>query len=91
MKIIKYTLTPEGTVPIYVVDGGYLAIKNNNTYPQNYDIVGIATDTATEENFLNETALLAYLQDNNFIFKNPHTEVVTPLETVVSDMWKTLG
>jgi hypothetical protein len=90
-KIIKYTLTPEGTVPDYVIDGGYFASKNNNNSPQDYDIIGIATDTATEESFADEAALLVYLQDNNFTFKNPHTEVVTPSEDVVSDMWSKLN
>jgi len=87
MKMIKYTVTPEGTVPDYVVDGGYFACENSNTSPQNYDIVGAATDAATEESFANEATLLEYLQEKNFTYKNPHTEVVTPLETVVSDMW----
>jgi hypothetical protein len=91
MKLIKYTLTPEGTVPNYVVDGGYFPVKNNNPTPQNYTIVGAATDVATEESFADEAALLVYLQDNNFTFKNPHTEVVTPSENVVSDMWLKLN
>lgn len=90
MKIIKYTLTPEGTVPDYVIDGGYFASENNNTSPQNYDIVGVATDDATEENFVNQASLLSYLQEKGFTYKNPHTEVVTPLEDVVSDMWSKL-
>ena len=87
MKLIKYTLTLEGTVPNYVVDGGYFPVENNNPIPQNYTIVGAATDAATEESFADEAALLIYLQDNNFNFKNPHTEVLTSSETVVSDMW----
>ncbi len=90
-KIVKYTLTPEGTVPDYILDGGYFACKNNNTSPQDYTIVGIATDVATEESFVNKAALLTYLQDNNFIFKNPHTKVVTPSENVVTEMWSKLG
>ena len=91
MKMIKYTLTPEGTVPEYVVDGGYFACKNNGEYPQDYDIIGAATDVATEESFVNEAALLIYLQEKNFTFKNPHTEAVTPSEIVVSDMWLKLN
>lgn len=91
MKMIKYTLTPQGTVPDYVVDGGYFPVENNNPIPQNYTIVGIATDAATEESFLDEDAFLIYLQDNNFRFKNPHTKVVTPSRIVASEMWSKLG
>ena len=46
---------------------------------------------ATEESFADEVALLAYLQENNFEFKNPITEEIIPSETVVSDMWSKLG
>jgi hypothetical protein len=87
MKIIKYTLTPDGSVPEYVIDGGYFPVENNNPIPQNYTIVGVAIDAATEESFDDEATLLDYLQEKNFIFKNPHTEANTPLEDVVSDMW----
>lgn len=91
MKMIKYVLTPEGTVPEYVTDGGYLAWENSGTSPQNLDLVGVATDSATEDSFANETALLTYAQSKNFEFKNPITEEIIPLETVISTLWSKLG
>ena len=89
--MIKYVLTPEGTIPEYITDGGYFAWANGGTSPQDLDLVGIANDSATETGFANEAALLAYCQEKNFEFKNPITEEIIPLETVVSTIWSKLG
>jgi hypothetical protein len=91
MKMIKYILTPEGTVPNYIVDGGYLAVANSGSWPQNLDLVGVANDSATETSFANQAALLAYAQEKNFEFKSTITNEITPLETVISSLWSKLG
>ena len=91
MKMIKYVLTPEGTIPDYIVDGGYLAVANSGTWPQNLDLVGVANDSATETSFANQAALLAYAQEKNFEFKSTITNEITPLETVISSLWSKLG
>ena len=91
MKLIKYTLTAEGTVPSYVTDGGYFAVANTNSSPQDWDLVGVANDDAPQTGFANEAALLAYCQSKNFVFTDPITEEIIPLETVVSSIWSKLG
>jgi hypothetical protein len=91
MKLIKYTLNADGTVPSYVTDGGYFAVANNGTSPQDWDLIGVANDDAPQTGFANEAALLAYAQEKNFEFKDPITEEVIPLETVVSSIWSKLG
>lgn len=88
MKLIKYTLTKEGTIPGYVVDGGYFAVQNNKSWPQNLDLIGIANDSATEESFANKVSLLAYVQEKGFTYKVPYTDEVIPLETVVDLLWE---
>ena len=89
--MIKYVLTPQGTIPEYVTDGGYFAWTNSGTWPQNLDLVGVANDSATETSFANEAALLAYAQLKNFEFKEPMSDEIIPLETVVSNLWSKLG
>jgi hypothetical protein len=91
MKLIVYTLTPEGTIPNYIIDGGYLPWANNNITPQDFDLVGVATDDAPQDGFADEIALVAYAQEKGFIFENPNTKEVIPLETVVSTIWSKLG
>ena len=91
MKLIKYTLTAEGTVPSYVTDGGYLAVANTNSSPQDWDLVGVANDDAPQTGYASEAALLSYAQGKNLVFKDPTTEEIIPLETVVSSIWSKLG
>lgn len=92
MKLVIYTLNADGTIPNYITDGGYLASANNNPSPQDYDLVGVASDDAPQAAIASEAALLAYCQSKNFgDFINPITEEVTPLTTVVSYIWSKLG
>jgi hypothetical protein len=48
MKMIKYTLNADGTIPDYVLDGGYLAVANASSSPQDLDLIGVATDDAPQ-------------------------------------------
>lgn len=87
MKLITYTLKADGTIPDYVVDGGYLATPNNNDSPQDFDIVGVAYDDAPGRVFASEVELLNYAQDKNLSFFNLLTKESIPLETIVSQIW----
>lgn len=91
MKMIKYTLNADGTVPDYVLDGGYLAVANASSSPQDLDLIGVANDDAPQAGYANEAALLAYAEEKNLEFKDPITEEITPLETVISSMWSKLS
>jgi hypothetical protein len=91
MKLIVYTLNTDGTIPNYVIDGGYIPWGNGSTSPQDWDLVGVATDDAEQTGFVNEAALLAYVVSKGFEFKNPITEEVMAPETVVSSIWNKLG
>ena len=91
MKLIKYTLNTNGTIPEYVTNGGYLAVANGDASPRDWDLVGVANDDAPQTGFANEAALLAYCQSKNFVFTDPITEEIIPLETVVSSIWSKLG
>lgn len=92
MKLVIYALNADGTIPNYITDGGYLASANNNPSPQDYDLVGVATNDAPQAAIASEAALLAYCQSKNFTdFVDPITEEVVPLTAVVSYIWSKLG
>jgi len=91
MKMIKYTLNADGTIPDYVLDGGYLAVVNANPSPQDLDLIGVANDNAPQAGYANEAALLAYAEEKNIEVMNPITEEIIPLETVISTMWSKLS
>jgi hypothetical protein len=50
MKLIRYILNEDGSVPDYVIDGGYFIKFNDGQSPQDYDLIGISeTNTGLEE------------------------------------------
>ena len=83
MKLIKYTLTPEGTIPEYVVDGGYLAVSKGGATPQD--------DDAPQVGFANKAALTTYVESKGFEFKDPITEEIIPISNIVDNLWAKLG
>lgn len=90
MKIIKYTLNSDGTIPEYIIDGGYLTKYNGNPSPQDHDLIGIATDNAPEVGYASEAELLQYVEESGFIFINPDTKEEIPLNNVISSIWSRL-
>ena len=90
MKLIKYTLTADGTIPHYVIDGGYLAVSNDKITPQNWDLIGVATDEASEVGFATEADLLEYAQDLDLHFTNSLTNEPVSLEIIVGQIWDKL-
>lgn len=62
-KIIKYTLNQDGTIPDYVINGGYLADPRTGPSPQDWTLVGLATDDAPGEVILSREDLMSYIID----------------------------
>lgn len=60
-KVISYKLE-NGTIPSYVLDGGYF--PTNGSYPDNMVLVGISIDNppAGVTEYADEAALIAYLE-----------------------------
>ena len=90
MKLIVYTLNADGTIPDYVVDGGYLACPNNTASPQDLDLVGVATNDAEQTGFANKAALTAYVESKDFEFKDLITNEIIPNQTIVNQIWSKL-
>lgn len=60
-KVITYTLELDGTVPVYVLDGGYFPSPSGLASPQDWYLVGAATDAAPGDGFADADAIQAYL------------------------------
>lgn len=91
MKLVIYTLNPDGTIPEYIIDGGHLPWSNNHPSPQDLDLVGVATDEAPQTGFVSEEDLLTYAQDKEFVFTDPKTNVMIPLQTIIANIWQKLN
>lgn len=61
MKLITYTLEPDGTIPAYVLDGGYYSTPNAGQSPQDWTLVGVAVDEAPGTVLADAAAVQAYL------------------------------
>jgi len=62
MIIVRYTLTKDGKIPTYIHDGGYFPRKNNKTYPQDYDFIGLSNGNTALETYTTKEDLQIYLQ-----------------------------
>lgn len=62
MRVVIYTDTADGNTPEYILDGGYFGKPNNNSAPQDWDFVGVATDDATETELASLAELTAYAE-----------------------------
>jgi hypothetical protein len=65
MNLIKYTLLPDGTIPDYIIDGGYFPKLNNNNSPQDYDLIGISKNNTGIENFTVKADFEIYVKSFN--------------------------
>lgn len=87
MKIVVYVLNEDGTIPEYIVDGGYLPTQNSNESPQDFDFVGIANDEAPQNGFSNINELIEYIESNDFPLMNPITEQTNSKEYIAQEIW----
>lgn len=87
MKIIKYVLNEDGTIPSFIVDGGYFPVSNKGNSPQDFNFVGMTFDEI-EADFANRDELISYVDANNFYFENLLTNQSIPNEEVVTSLWQ---
>ena len=62
MKIIIYTLNTDGTVPEYVIYGGYFPTDSQLPQPQDFFLVGIANENAFQDAIPTQIDLQNYLE-----------------------------
>lgn len=98
-KIVRYTLTPEGTIPEEIQQGGFTTKENGGTSPQDWDYVGCTKDGSSFkglEEYTSKAKLLTYLktigpweegddidEDGNVVREG---ETVTP-EQMAEEIW----
>jgi hypothetical protein len=65
MNLIKYTLLPDGTIPNYIIDGGYFPKLNNKSSPQDFDLIGLSENNEGIENFILKSDFENYIKSFN--------------------------
>lgn len=61
MKLIKYVLNEDGTIPEYIIDGGYYPAQNSNQPPQDLTLIGLVDDIVPGESFSSPEEIKNYL------------------------------
>ena len=98
-KLASYCLNSNGSVPDFVLDGGYYTVDSGLNSPQDNKIIGVTDDISTPlpencfEVFENETELRTYLtsvlpqtQSEFNPETNETTEVPTDFDGIVSHL-----
>ena len=92
-KIIKYTLTANGTIPTYIADGGYLPNANSNSSPQDLDMIGATVDGSSETGLgelANAAAIKSYLNSYASDWKDiddDGNEIDFDIDAAVTRIW----
>jgi hypothetical protein len=86
MKVVEYTLTANGEVPSFVIDGGYFGTPNGNGSPQDWTLIGVATDDAPGVVYATEQELADHLSvvGADWLVHNPQDDSYTPFDPVAS-------
>ena len=78
MKVIRYTLLANGTIPSDVVDGGYFIKQNGGQSPQDYDMIGLS---------LNWTGLENYVKSFVSDYVDQFTDETILVQDLIDDFW----
>ena len=62
MKLIRYTLLPNGKVPESMSDGGYFAKYNGGKSPQDYDLIGLTNGWTDIEEYTTKADFENYVK-----------------------------
>lgn len=100
-KLSLYTLNSNGTIPDYVIDGGYYSSSYENNFPQHIKLLGIIKDIEeplpeTCLEILDENSLRSYLTsilpetENIRVESINEIETETGVETLVTENYTTV-
>lgn len=82
MKIVKYILNADGSIPTWVIDGGYFGKPNGGVSPRDIDYIGIVIDSSPNPAFT-RVELRNYVKEFNATMDvlDYHTMVKTTVST----------
>jgi len=86
MKVTTYILNSDGTIPTYVLNGGYFPDVRVGDSPQDWTLVGVCSDDAPGDS-MTEAGLIAYVEGFSPTFIDPETETETAAADIVSAWW----
>lgn len=95
MKIVEYTLNSDGTIPSFIIDGGNFPVPNGNASPQDWTLIGLATDDAPGLVYETEQELSDHLAvvGSDWGEYDPITDTITAFDPAASAsaLWSKLS
>jgi len=87
MKIIRYTLESDGTIPTSVIEGGYFGKKNNNSNPQDYDLIGFSDTWTGLEEYQTKADLETYVYSFLSDYIDEATNTTRIIQDLIDNFW----
>ena len=88
MKIIRYILLADGTIPSNVVDGGYFLKYNGGQTPQDYDMIGLSLDWTGIEEYTTKTSFENYIKTFGFYdYVDEISGETILVQDLIDDFW----
>ena len=87
MKVIRYTLLANGTVPSNVVDGGYFIKENGGQSPQDYDLIGLSLNWTGIEEYTTKTSFENYIKSFVSDYVEPFTGETVLIQDLIDEFW----
>ena len=87
MKVIRYTLLANGTVPSNVVDGGYFLKQNGGQSPQDYDMIGLSLNWTGIEEYTTKTSFENYIKSFISDHVDGYTGETILVQDLIDDFW----
>jgi len=87
MKVIRYTLLANGTIPSNVADGGYFIKQNGGQSPQDYDMIGLSLNWTGIEEYTTKTSFENYIKSfmGEYVYKFTGEEIL--VQDLIDDFW----
>jgi len=87
MKVIRYTLLANGTIPSNVLDGGYFIKYNGGQSPQDYDMIGLSLDWTGIEEYTTKTSFENYIKSFVSDSVEPFTGESILVQDLIDNFW----
>ena len=87
MKVIRYTLLANGTIPSDVEDGGYFVKHNGGQSPQDYDMIGLSLDWTGIEEYTTKTSFENYIESFMNDYVHPFTGETVLIQDLIDYFW----
>jgi hypothetical protein len=89
MKVIRYTLLANGTIPSNVADGGYFIKQNGGQSPQDYDMIGLSLNwtVGISNNYTTKTSFENYIESFMNDYVHPLTGETVLIQDLIDNFW----